>query len=224
MRRLILLFVLLACTGSGIFGQMTIEIAKDSANAYGLGAYSYHSKFIGHDGYAAPVILTEDKGAALFGDYEGEKGKGALLVKLDPTGKESWTYFIVPEYDELEAQSVVEDQNGNLYVFMISYNYAKHRGGTERVLCIDQDGKLLWDKTLGEYGKMNNPHCSYIHLLEDGRLELRGHIVTENPEKDKDPEYRYWQGWLDNAGELSFKVGEVIDWANEDWQKWYEVE
>jgi hypothetical protein len=211
--------ILLITIPSIAFGQMSIENARNLVSVYRVGSYSYHEEFIGHKSHGAPVILTADGGAAVFGGWADEKGSCGLLAKVDKNGKEQWKQIVRPQFDDLETQSVVEDKAGNIYVFLLSYDHKKYRGGTERVLCYDKAGKLLWDKTLGTYDVMNSPTVSYIRALPDGRVELRGHIVTDKPEENKDPIYREWDGWLDNKGNLKEKVGEVIVWSKGEWQK-----
>jgi hypothetical protein len=211
--------ILLITIPSIAFGQMSIENARNLVSVYRVGSYSYHEEFIGHKWYGAPVILTADGGAAVFGGWADEKGSCGLLAKVDKNGKEQWKQIVRPQFDHIETQSVVEDKAGNIYVFLLSYDHKKYRGGTERVLCYDKTGKLLWDKTLGTYDVMNSPTVSYIRALPDGRVELRGHVVTDKPEENKDPIYREWDGWLDNKGNLKEKVGEVIVWSKGEWQK-----
>jgi hypothetical protein len=207
----------LCFTVTSVYAQLNLPEAKKAAQNHGFHSYSYHTQFEGHKGYGAPIVITSDSGAVFFGG-------GVNIVKLDKNGQLQWKRFIQPAFDELETQSVIQDQEGNYYAFTLSYNYNQHRGGTERVIHLDKNGNILWDKTLGEYAKMNNPHCSYIHLLDDGRLELRGHIVTERQEKGKDPEYHFWTGWLDNKGGVTQKIGDIINWSDAAWKKFLEAE
>ena len=209
-------FVILVFTCSAGYGQLTMKSAGDSIAKYRLGYSTYFTPFLEHSGYGAPWILTTDGGAAAFGSN--------TLYKLDSTGREEWLRTIKPQYDELESQSVAQDVNGNLYVFMLSYDGKRYRGGSERVVCFDKKGKQLWDKTLGAYTLIKNPTISYIRSLDDGRIYLRGHVVMEKPVEGKDPVYRFWEGWLDNAGKLTQQPGEQIDWAKGEWQKWYAPE
>jgi hypothetical protein len=214
----ILAFLFISLSASA---QLTIDQARDSLQKYRLGSYSYHEQFIGHAGYGAPVILTADGGAVAFGGSEDEKGRCGILVKLDKTGKQQWKKRIaLPKIadSEPETQSVVEDKKGNLYVFMIMYDPKGYRGGAERMVCYDKTGKLLWDKMLGKHTLMDNPNVSYIKLNADGKIYMRGHIVTEKPAEGKDPKYRYWEGWIDRTGILTQQSGDVIDWANKEWQ------
>ncbi len=213
------LSILLILVTSNLFCQITIDSAKTYVNKYELGSYSYHQEFIGHKGYGAPQILTSDGGAAIFGDGEDKEGRRAILVKFNKDGKEAWKKSFKPEFDELESQSVIEDVTGNFYVFMLTYNYKKYNGGCERIIYISKVGEILWDKIIGEYGTMNNPICSYIHLSKDGKIELRGHVVKDKPIEGKDPVYKNWDGLLNSKGILTEKIGDVIDWANQDWQK-----
>ncbi|MBI3135081.1 MAG: hypothetical protein HYZ14_10455 [Bacteroidetes bacterium] len=207
-----------------VFGQMALTEAQEIAYKYEVGSYSYMEAFKGHAGYGAPLILTADGGAAFFGDFSDEQGSMGLLVKVDKKGREEWKLQVRPEFDELESQAVVQDKNGNYFVFMLSYNSAKYRGGCERVVYVDKTGIILWDKTFGSYELINSPTFSYSRILEDGRLYLRGHIVTEKPAEGKDPSYLFWEGWISTTGELTQKTGVVIDWANSNWQDWYNVE
>jgi hypothetical protein len=193
------------------YGQLSLDSAKKVIAPYRLGYSTYFEPFLEHAGYGAPWILTSDGGAAAFGDN--------MLYKFDKKGKETWMRTVKPQFDEMECQSVAQDSKGNLYVFMLSYDSKRYRGGSERALCYDKTGKLLWDKTLGAYTQMNNPVVSYIKPLADGRVYLRGHIVKDKPLEGKDPVYRYWEGWLNSAGILTQKANEPIDWAKDEWQK-----
>jgi hypothetical protein len=169
------------------------------------------------------VNLTEDGGAAVYGDGEVDGVASGLLVKLDSAGNESWKVTVQKQFDEIESQSVVEDDNGNLYVFLLSYDNTRYPGGSERVVCFDKNGKLLWDKTLGKYTLINNPTISYIRN-KDGKIYLRGHIVTQKAVAGKDPVYYFWEGWLDEKGNLTQKNGQVIKWEDQTWQDLYKPE
>ena len=214
------LFVFLLLTSSTVYGQLTIDIAKDSVLKYHLGSYSYHQQFIGYKGYGAPIVLTADGGAAAYGDGD----EGAMLVKLDKNGRKQWIQIIPPKGDEMESQSVVQDVNGNYYAFMLVYDNTKYRGGCERVVHLSKTGVIVWDKIIGSCSLVNNPIVSYIRMLKDGRIALRGHIVIEKPAEGKDPSYHYWEGWINNKGALTQKTGNVIDWSNQDWQKRFKPE
>ncbi len=220
MKNLSFLFLLLP---SFTFAQITREEAREAVQPYYIASYSYHEQFVGHDDYGAPLILTDDGGAAVYGDGEVDGIASGLLVKLDSAGKESWKVTIHKQFDEIESQSVVEDDKGNLYVFMLSYDNSRYRGGSERVVCFDKSGKLLWDKTLGKYTLTNNPTISYIRN-KDGKIYLRGHIVTEKAVDGKDPVYYFWEGWLDEKGNLTQKNGQVIKWEDQTWQDLYKPE
>jgi hypothetical protein len=216
MKTLALLF---SCVTTLTFAQLSVEDARNLISTYKTGSYSYHEDFIGHKGYGAPVIQTSDGGAAVFGGWEDEKGSCGLLGKVDKNGKEQWRKIVRPQFDEMEAQSVVEDRDGNFYIYLLSYDYNRYRGGTERVVCFNKLGTQLWDKTIGTHQVMNSPTVSYIRALPDGRVEMRGHIVVDKPEEGKDPKYRYWEGWIDSKGVLTQKNGDVIDWAKGEWQQ-----
>lgn len=220
MRTLLLLFILFYSSSNA---QLNLEQARTSVKKYYIASYSYHEQFVGHKGYGAPIILTADGGAAVYGDGEVDGVASGLLVKLDSAGTELWKVTIQKQFDEMESQSVVEDDNGNLYVFMLSYDNTRYRGGSERVICYDKTGKLLWDKTLGKYTLVNNPTISYIRN-KDGKIYLRGHIVTEKAVDGKDPVYYFWEGWLDAKGNLTQKNGTVIKWEDQTWQDYYKPE
>jgi len=193
-----------------------MDSAKRVVAEYRLGYSTYFEPFLERTGYGSPWILTVDGGAAAFGDN--------MLYKFTKAGKEEWKRTIKPQFDEMESQCVAQDSKGNLYVFMLSYDEKRYRGGSERVLCYDKKGKLLWDKTLRAYTLLNNPVVSYVRPLQDGRIYLRGHIVKEKPLEGKDPVYRYWEGWLDSTGKLTQKASEVIDWKKDEWQKRFKPE
>jgi hypothetical protein len=210
------LIALLCLTSSVAYAQLTIDSAKALVQEYRLGYLSEFDAFTGQPSYGAPVILTNDGGAAAFGDN--------TLYKLDKRGKEQWKRETKVQFDEQECQSVAQDTKGNLYVFMMAYDSKRYRGGSNRVVCFDKTGKLLWDKTLGAYALMNNPIVAYIRSLKDGRIYMRGHVVKDKPVEGKDPIYRYWEGWIDSTGKLTQKAGEVIDWGKGEWQKKFKPE
>lgn len=214
-------FVLLLVS-SVAFGQMTIEQARELAQKNHALSYSYHQKFEGHKGYGAPIIITNDGGVAFF--TSGVAGSDVEITKLDETGNVLWQAPVKRKHNEMEVQSVVEGTDGDIYAFILSYNYDVYRGGSERVVHVDKNGKILWDIILGDYGLVNSPHCSWIHLNKDGKLELRGHIVPKAKEEGKDPVYHYWTGWLNDKGELEQKVGDVINWSDPAAKKFTEVE
>ncbi len=210
------LWIVLIFISSAGYCQLTVKMAQDSAvRKYHIGTYSYHEKFIGHNGYGAPLILTSDGGGAVFGDGDD----GIMLVKLDKTGKLQWKRTLPRKGDEIESQSVVQDKLGNYYVFMLIYDNSKYRGGCERVIFLNKSGNIVWDKFIGSCELLNNPTVSYIRALSDGRIAMRGHVVTEKPQEGKDPVYHYWEGWLVSKGTLTQKSGAVIDWSNKEWEK-----
>ncbi len=216
MKNLAAIFMLLWST---TYAQLTLDDARAATRDSNLGSYSYHEEFIGKAGFGAPRILTPDGGAAIFGDFEDDGGAYAVLLKLGKNGIEEWRKEIRPEFDLLESQSVVQDKKGVYYVFMLSYDNARYRGGSERIVCIDAGGNLFWDKTIGNYDPINNPIISYIRALDDGRISLRGHNCNEIPPDGEDHAARFWEGWISPAGNLTQKTGDVIDWNNPDWQK-----
>jgi len=215
------LLIVLLFANSAVFGQLTQHIVRDSAvRKYHISSYSYHEQFIGHKEYGAPFIFTSDGGAAVFGDGD----EGTMLVKLDKNGKLTWKKTILPKGDEVESQSVVQSINGNYFIFQLVYDNTKYRGGCERVVYLSKTGAILWDKFIGSCSLLNNPTVAYIKALSDGRIALRGQVVTKQPEKGEDPDYQYWEGWINSKGVLTQKVGAVIDWENPDWKNLFKPE
>lgn len=218
MKYFVILFLFVSSTA---IGQLTISVVSDSAiRKYHLSSYSYHEQFKGHQGYGAPLILTADGGGAAFGDGD----PGTLLVKFDKNCRETWKRIIQGKGSEMESQSVAEDKNGNYYVFMLVYDETKYRGGCERVVFISKSGTIAWDKFIGSCSLVNNPTVAYIRALSDGRIYLRGQVVTTAPSKGEDPKYHFWEGWLNNKGVLTQQTGDVIDWSNQEWQKRFKPE
>jgi len=218
------LIVILSLVSSLAYGQLSIDDARKSFYTYKLGSYDYHEEFIGYAGYGAPIIITSDGGASFLGGSGDSIGSLGLIVKINENGMEEWKQIVRPQFDDIETQSVVQDINGNFYVFLLSYDNEKYRGGCERIVHINKDGSIIWDKIIGDCELVNNPVIAYIKALDDGRIALRGHIVIKKPDKGKDPEYCYWEGWIDNKGILKQKTGDIIDWANQDWQKLFKPE
>lgn len=206
--------------GVSTYGQLKITDTEASTTKYHIGSYSYGEAFKGHAGYGAPVILTNDGGAALFGDSDD----GAMLLKLDKTGKEQWKRVIAPKFDEVESQSVVEDTKGNFYAFQLLYDESRYRGGSERIVCINKSGAIVWDKTIGSFSVVNNPIVDYIRALPDGKIYLRGHVTREKPPEGQDSKSLYWEGWIDATGKLTEKTGEEIDWKKGEWQQRFKPE
>jgi hypothetical protein len=217
MRYLLMLVFFLNLTA---YGQLTVNQAQDSLQKFHLGTSTYFTDFLAHPGYGASVILTRDGGAVGFGDGDN----GLELIKLDKKGAIQWRKGIKRRFESIEPQCVAQDSLGKLYVFILNYNPAGYRGGSEQVICFSKTGTQLWDKMLGPYTLLNNPTVSYVRTLKDGRIEMRGHVVREKPLPEKDPVYRYWQGWYDSKGVLTVKTGDVIDWANPEWMKKFKPE
>jgi len=217
MRSILLIFLF---TSVSSFAQLTIKTAQDSLQKYHLGWSTYFEDFIGHPGYGTGVILTVDGGAAGFGDGDN----GLELIKLYKTGKVAWRKKIKKQFENMEPQCVAQDNLGNFYVFMLNYNPNGYRGGSERVVCFNKIGTLLWDKMLGPYTLLNNPTVSSVRMTKDGKIEMRGHVVKEKPAEGQDPKYHYWQGWFDSKGVLTQKVGDYIDWSKPEWQAKFKPE
>ena len=195
--------------------QLTIESAQKASQPYHVSSYSYHEQFIGHPGYGAPLILTQDGGAAAFGDGDA----GSMLYKFDPNGALSWKTTFPAKGKEMELQSAVQTSGGDYLVFALIHGLTSYVGGCERAAFIDKMGKMGWDKMLGSCNQVNNPTVSYIRSLADGRVALRGHVVKEPAAKGKDPVYRYWEAWITTDGKMTEKVGPAIDWSKkEEWQ------
>lgn len=202
------------------FGQLTFTQAQDSLRKYHLGVSTYFADFLGHASYGAGVNLTKDGGAVGFGDGDN----GLELIRLTKTGKVLWRKGMKKQFEEVEAQCIAQDSLGNFYVFMLNYNPNWYRGGSERVVCFNSKGLQLWDKMLGNYTLLNNPVVSYVRTVDSGRIEMRGHVVTEKPLPGKDPSYHYWQGWYNSKGILKTKAGDIIDWSNPQWMKKFKPE
>ena len=209
------IIILLLFVNVHVYGQLTFKQAQDSLRKYHLGVSIYFADFEGHKLYGAGTNLTNDGGAAGFGDGDN----GLELIKLDKTGKMQWRSGIKKLFGETEPQCVVQDNLGNFYLFLLEYNPDGYRGGSERMVCFSSQGKMLWEMMLGKYTLINNPVVSYVRALDDGRIEMRGHIVKAEPQPGKDPLYYYWQCWCNGKKELTTKTGELIDWSNPEWKK-----
>lgn len=211
------LLIILCLFSSTTYAQLTIQAAKDSTQKYHISSYSYMEQFVGHAGYGAPVILTLDSGAAVFGNGD----EGIMLVKLNKKGKKQWTKIIQAKGTETEAQAVVQDKNGNFYVFMLVHGTTSYRGGRERCVMLGKTGAILWDKYIGTGLLLNNPTVSYLETLKDGKIALRGQVVKTKQVEGKDPVYLFWEATMDNKGVMIEKTGVVLDWSNPDWKKLY---
>jgi hypothetical protein len=208
----ILVFSLLC---SNAWADLTMTSLKQLVQPLHLGYSTYFSDFADKAGYGGPWILTKDGGGAAFGDN--------VVYKFDPAGKETWKKQIKNLHDESECQSIAEDGKGNLYAFLLTYNRKAYRGGVERVVSYDKNGKLLWDKLIGKFSPLNNPIVSYIKPAADGRIYVRGHLARDK-KRNGDPRYLFWEGWLDATSKLTQKTGEEIDWKKPEWQKRFQPE
>ena len=209
----ILVLLVLTSVSSIALAQLSLDTIKIITQPYYLGYSTYFADFEAKPGYGGPYIQTIDGGAAAFGDN--------VVYKFSKAGKEVWKRTIRPQFSEMETQCVATDKQGNLFAFMLSYDPKRYRGGSERVVCYDKAGKLLFDKTLGQYTLLNNPTVSYVRSLPDGRIYMRGHIAKKQPVEGKDPEYQFWEGWLNSKGILTQKAGAVIDWSDGKWMKMF---
>src|SRR5438132_10000877 len=159
--------IILFLVSPTVFGQLTIDAAKDSlVTKYHIGASTYLDQFVGHPGYGAIVILTNDGGAAAFGDGD----EGLMLYKLAKTGKLQWKRKIPRKGTELEPQCVAQDSKGNFYTFSLVYGLSSYRGGCERVVFVNKTGVIGWDKQIGSCELVNSPTVSYTRTLKDGRV------------------------------------------------------
>jgi hypothetical protein len=218
MKYALFLLVLLPSLG---FAQLNIDQVRElTVQKYHLGSSTYFSDFVGHPGYGAIAILTNDGGGAAFGDGD----EGVMLVRITKAGAEQWKRKVTSKGDEMETQAVAEDKAGNFYLFMLVYNHAKYQGGAERVVCYSKAGTLLWDKYLGPFALVNNPTVSWIQSVADGRIALRGHIVNQPPAEGKDPIYHFWEATINSKGFVTQKSGDAIDWAKDEWKKKFKPE
>lgn len=218
------LFTILFFSSFVSFCQMTYEKASELSRNYEIYAYSYFEGFAGKPGYAAAVILTSDGGCAFLGDWYENEDSGPLLIKLDSAGNEQWKTKLKGGYEESESQGIVQDVNGNFYVFSLVYSSSGYRGGCERVMCVSASGAMTWDKLIGKFTLVNRPTFSYIRSNENGKIELRGHIVKDEPAEGKDPDYYYWSAWLNQDGSLEQTTEQLINWETDKWQDWYKAE
>lgn len=214
------LIILLLFISTNSFAQLSISDAKIAGEKFNIHNYTYHQKFEGHKEYAAPVYLTKDSGAIFYGDTNSI----IKIYKLDKESTLEWKVPVVLKYDEIETQSVIQDKDSNYYAFVLVFNRDKIKGSTQRVIHFDKNGDIIWDKMLADFTKKNNPHCSYIRLLDNNKLELRGHIVLDSELENKEFDYHYWRGWLDNKGNLQHEVTEVIKWSSDKWKAFLNIE
>jgi len=204
------------------YGQLNLLEAKKVAEEFKYVSYRYLEEFEGHEGYAAPIIISTDGGALFF--TRPNDGNQYDLVKINKEGKKEWSIELKAKFDDMESQGIVENSKGNYYAFLLSYNQSRYRGGAERVIYLSRNGEIIWEQLLGDYTLENNPTCSWIRIHSDDQLEMRGHIVTDPELKDRNPEYRFWKGWLNPLGERSDEIGTVIDWSDPVTQTFFEVE
>src|SRR5205823_15105893 len=106
--RYVTTFLGTVCLVAPRFAQQTIDSATQASRKYHVSSYSDHEPFIGHPGYGAPLILTQDGGAAAFGSGDD----GAMLYKFDERGELAWKRELPVKGKEMELQSVVQTPAG----------------------------------------------------------------------------------------------------------------
>ena len=214
------IFILVLITTQA-FGQISLDDAKKLAAEHQFTTYRYHQKFEGHAEYSAPIVISDETIVFFSKD---KQTKEYALKKIKSDGELIWKFPVKQNYDELESQSLLITEEGMIFAFLLSYNYDVYRGGTERVILLDSEGSVVWDKLIGEFGLVNSPTFSWIRINEDGKVEMRGHIVTEFVEEDERPVYHYWRGWLDSEGNLNQEIGDALDWSDPATKALFEVE
>ena len=119
------------------------------------------------DGYYYVAAHTRNFGA---GDED------MWVLKLDSEGNKIWdkTFGGV---EEEKAFKIIVGQDGNIIV--AGYNESKGSGNDDVwLLCIDGDGKLLWDET---YGGHSNDQASTMYQDENGGFVIAGHSHSKGP-------------------------------------------
>ncbi|MEO0139957.1 MAG: hypothetical protein ABIM88_00220 [candidate division WOR-3 bacterium] len=178
--------------GAGAYDCLVLKIDSD-------GTIDWAKTFGGqsNDG-AVSVIKTMDGGYAVAG-RTWSFGAGLydfLVFKLDPSGNLSWAKTFGGT-DEERAYSIVQTQDGGYAVAGFTYSF----GAGEcdfLVIRLDASGNLLWAKTFGGPGTMDEEKAYSIVQTQDGGYAVAGFT------------YSFGTGWdflvikLDASGNLSW--------------------
>ncbi|HIO40197.1 MAG TPA: caspase family protein [Candidatus Marinimicrobia bacterium] len=98
------------------------------------------------------------------------------ILKLDLKGDTLWTKTFGGTKEE-KAFDIAKTTNGYL---IAGYTESKGAGSEDIwLLCIDEDGRLLWDKT---YGGHSNEQSYAISPLDEGEYSLAGFSHSKGPE------------------------------------------
>lgn len=182
-----------------------------------LALYSYHEKYIGNaEGYLAPILRVADGGFVVVGtraDYpEGQYQVGKsrpVVAKLDGAGKKSWERsYRTSGFLDYEGASAIELPDGYV-VYVLSYVHPS-RGAVVRLLRLDRQGEIVWDRRFRGQGGVNTPFAQYVQLVGD-KLLLDGHMY-----KDKTETAYGWKGILSLEGKIEKdEVGEANPYSKD---------
>jgi len=208
MTRLLALLLLLLAPASAAAEEGSPADPYAAARRYcaqqGISRYSYHERYIGNGkGLLAPIIKISGGGLLVVGTRSDNKpgtyrvGKSRpVVVKLDPAGHKVWERaFKKAGFLDHEGASAIEVEGGFI-VYILSYVHPS-RGSVTRLLKLDVDGKILWERQLRGNGGDHTPFPQTIELTSKGTLVLKGHIYLDRSETAYG-----WDGEVDGKGKV----------------------
>jgi hypothetical protein len=152
-------------------------------HVYGTGGTRYY--------YAYSVVQTSDGGFAIGGEYAilGQyQSEQPIIIKVDSLGNKEWIETFGSQYNEFRTV-VTLSNDGKITAGSIlsdsSFGSTSYVGRI-RILKLNNDGSIIWDKLYGERKRNSKTHS--IMTLQDGSIISSGYYVTDN--------YPHIVGWI----------------------------
>jgi len=159
-------------------GDQDLYVAKLSLEGKVLWENSFGGE---RDEYAGGIAGTNDGGVLIVGDSESFSKKGykdIYIVRLDKDGKMLTTNTIGGKLND-EAKALTRTADGNF--MMVGSREVKHSGDSDFfMLKLDQEGKKIWAKTLGE---KENDVLLAVAPTPDGGIIATGKTRSYNSEQ-----------------------------------------
>jgi hypothetical protein len=165
-----------------------IPLGRKYVSDQGISLYGYHRNQIENpDGFFAPISVSREHDILIVGTRSGipkgekyTRGKSIpVIVRLSPSGKLIWEKDLRKKgFMDYEAASLAQAPDGGYLTYILSYVHPG-RGATTRIVKLDSQGKILWDKDFGGDGRLNTPFAQDVRLLPQGTLSLKGHVYLK---------------------------------------------
>lgn len=180
-----------------------------------LGNLIWNKEYGGSQNEWPVTILETNDGYILVGSSESNdmmvtSNNGEIdfwILKIDKSGNKLWDKSYGGLGSEVAASSIITN-DGNILVIGRAYSLNPgENNGDYRLIKLDTDGNLLWDKTYGG-SEIDNP--SQISELDNGDLLIvgfssssDGDLITNNGNND------FWILQLSNDGDIinSLSIG-----------------